>query len=346
MTNETIEGVDLDALRHWMDTQSLGTGDITDAAVLEGGTQNILVKFTRDGRAYVLRRPPLHKRKNSDETMRREAKVLAAIADTDVPHPRFIAGEADTEVLGASFYLMEPIDGFNAAGGLPEPHASDPALMRAMGEALVDGAAALARVDHQAVGLGDFGKADGYLERQVERWRSQLQGYHEISDQWQPNIPGVEDVGKWLAANMPTDYQPGIIHGDYHTANVMYRNHGPDLAAIVDWELTTIGDPRIDLGLIIAFRVPDDGAMGTPGGALLENFPSVDELVARYGDQSARDVSSAAWFGVLACYKTGIILEGTHARAMAGKAAKATGDALHYVTLSLFRRATNLIASA
>jgi aminoglycoside phosphotransferase (APT) family kinase protein len=268
--------------------------------------------------------------------------VLGALAGSDVPHPGLIAAEPDTAVLGASFYLMEPVDGFNASLGLPEPHASDPRIQREMGLALVDGAAALARVDHASVGLGDLGHPDGYLERQVTRWRSQLEGYAEIAPDWRPDIPGVDVVGDWLDDNLPSTFQPGIIHGDLHTANVLYRHHGPELAAIVDWELTTVGDPLVDLGLIIAFRTPDpDGAAG-PGGDLDPAFPPLDELIVRYAEGSARDVSSASWYGVLACYKTGIILEGTRARAMAGKAPAAVGDQLHAVTLSLFRRAEAL----
>ena len=132
--SEPIDGVDLDALRQWMDQKGLGSGDLSDVTALAGGTQNILVRFVRDGRVYVLRRPPIHKRKNSDETMRREAKVLAALAGTDVPHPGFIAGEPDLDALGASFYLMEAIEGFNAnAGDLPEPHASDEDIQRGHG---------------------------------------------------------------------------------------------------------------------------------------------------------------------------------------------------------------------
>ncbi len=127
---------------------------------------------------------------------------------------------------------------------------------------------------------------------------------------------------------------------------MLYRHDGPQLAAILDWELTTIGDPLIDLGLIIAFRTADDEGGAGPDGGLVEAFPSVDELVAHYAQRAGRDVSAANWYGVLACYKTGIILEGTHARAIAGKAPKATGDHLHAITLSLFRKAAKLVRQA
>jgi aminoglycoside phosphotransferase (APT) family kinase protein len=124
--------------------------------------------------------PPPHKRANSDETMRREARVLAALADTDVPHPRLIASEPALDVLGAAFYLMEPIEGFNATLGLPEPHRSDPAMQHEMGLAMADALGALARVDPGEHGLWDLGRAEGWAERQVPRWRRQLDSYAEL----------------------------------------------------------------------------------------------------------------------------------------------------------------------
>ena len=205
-----VEGVDLDALRAWMDDRGLGDGPLGEVELIVGGTQNILVQFTRAGRGYVLRRPPLHKRANSDETMRREARVLGALAGRDVPHPALIAAESDDAVLGASFYLMEPVVGFNPSLGLPQLHSSDPAVRAQMGDALVDGAAALGRVDHQAVGLGDLGRADGFLERQVARWRSQLEGYADLGPSWTPDIPDVDVVGEWLDTHRPTAFRPGL----------------------------------------------------------------------------------------------------------------------------------------
>ncbi|MEQ9151477.1 MAG: phosphotransferase family protein [Parvibaculum sp.] len=172
--------VDLDALARWMDAKGLGSGPLEDAMLLGGGTQNILLRFVRSGRTYVLRRPPPHLRKNSNETMRREARMLAAIADTDVPHPRLIAACPEEDVIGASFYLMEPIDGFNPTVGLPALHVSDPAIRHRMGLALVEGITALGAVDYLKAGLEGFGKPDNYLERQVARWQAQLESYREF----------------------------------------------------------------------------------------------------------------------------------------------------------------------
>ena len=334
------EIVDLDRVAAWMDAEGLQGGPLLDARLLGGGTQNILLSFRRGDRSYVLRRGPRHKRKNSDETMRREAKVLAALASTDVPHPRLIAACPDTEVIGAAFYLMEPVDGFNPTTGLPEPYASEPQARHRVGLDLVDGIAALGRVDHLAVGLGDFGKPEGFLERQVERWRSQLESYREHEGYPGPEIPGLDEVARWLEANRPTTWRPGILHGDYHLANVMFARDAPRLAAIVDWEMSTIGDPLLDLGWLLAtWPEPDGSGTGIVGVQPWDGFPTEPELIARYGDGSDRDLSAIGWYAVLACYKLGIVLEGTHARACAGKADKGVGDLLHWTTLGLFERA-------
>ena len=211
-------GVDLAALTTWMDGQGLGSGPLEDVEVLAGGTQNVLVRFARAGRSYVLRRPPLHKRANSDETMRREARVLAALAGSDVPHPALIAACPDTEVLGAAFYLMEPIEGFNPSSGLPEPHRSDPAMRRAMGFSMVDAIASLALVDHEAVGLGDFGKPEGWLERQVGRWQGQLDSYAELDGYPGPRHPG-RGGGVHLARGQP----PGDLAARDHPRRLPLR---------------------------------------------------------------------------------------------------------------------------
>lgn len=338
-------GVDLEALAAWMDRRGLGRGPIEDAVRLGGGTQNILVRFRRDDATYVLRRPPPHLRANSNETMRREARMLAALAGTDVPHPRLIAACPEEDVLGASFYLMQPIDGFNPTTGLPPLHAGSPDVRRRMGFALVEGIAALGALDHRALGLADFGKPDNFLERQTARWAAQLASYAEFAEWPGPaGIPGVDKVAAYLDRWRPATFEPGIIHGDYHLANVLYRPDSGELAAIVDWELTTIGDPLLDLGWLLA-TWPRENRANEIGVAVQPwtGFPTADELVAHYAARSRRDLSAIQWYGVLACYKLGIILEGTHARACAGRAPKETGDKLHAHTVSLFERALDWI---
>jgi aminoglycoside phosphotransferase (APT) family kinase protein len=338
-------GVDLDKLVSWMVGQGLGSGPLEDVVLLGGGTQNVLLKFRRAGRGYVLRRPPPHLRANSNETMRREARMLAALKGTAVPHPELIAACPEEDVLGAAFYLMEPVAGFNPATGLPPLHAGSPDIRHRMGLALVEGIAALGALDYRERGLEGFGKVDSYLERQVARWKSQLDSYAQYAGWPGPSgIPGVDEVAAWLERHRPASFEPGIIHGDYHLANVMFRHDGPELAAIVDWELTTIGDPLLDLGWLLATwqesETPREfGVNIQPWGG----FPSPSELVEHYRPRTRRDMSAIDWYAVLACYKLGLILEGTFARACAGQAPKDTGDRLHAHTVSLFERALRWI---
>ena len=330
-------GIDRSVLLAWMEGQGLPAGDVTEWTVLAGGTQNVLVRFTRAGRTYVLRRPPPHLRPNSNEVLRREMRVLAALAGTAVPHPEFIAGCPDESVMGgAVFYLMEAIDGFNPTVELPGPFAADAAVQHQMGLAMADAIAALGRVDIEAKGLTDLGKLDGFLDRQVDRWLSELAGHSRHENYPGPDLPGVDLVADWLRERTPATFTPGLIHGDFHLANVLFDRTEPRVAAIVDWEMTTAGDPLLDVGWLVA-------TWGTMGGGALTGLPAIGEVVNRYAQQTTRDMSAVEWYGVLACFKLGIILEGTNARAYAGKAPRAVGDMLHASAVALFERAAQLI---
>jgi aminoglycoside phosphotransferase (APT) family kinase protein len=340
---------DFEKLARWMDAQGLPRGEIENVSGIAGGTQNILLRFARGGREYVLRRPPRHLRPNSNEALRREGRVLAALAGSPVPHPRFVAGCFDESVMGGFvFYLMAPVDGFNPMTGLPPFHAGDANVRHAMGLEAADAIAKLACVDHVALDLEGLGRPEGFLERQVGRWLSELESYSRHAGYPGPEIPGLEEVASWLERNRPTLTRPGILHGDYHLANVMYAHDGPRLVAIVDWEMCTIGDPLLDLGWLIATWPDADGfAIGPMAPvAALGGWPKPEELAARYAQTSGRDVSALDWYVVLASFKLGIVLEGTHARAFAGKAPKATGDLLHAITLALFKRAHERVMRA
>jgi aminoglycoside phosphotransferase (APT) family kinase protein len=331
-----------DGLAEWMSEQGLGDGPLENVAKISGGTQNIMLRFTRSGREYVLRRGPKHLRPRSNVVIMRETEVLAALAGSDVPHPRLIASCADVDVIGdAVFYLMEPIDGFNAGQEIPELHANDASVRFGMGLSMAESLAKLGAIDYTAVGLTDYGKPDGFLERQVPRWLSELDGYKEFDNYPGPDIPGVDDVAKWLEERRPARWTPGIMHGDYHAANVMFSRTGPDVVAIVDWEMSTIGDPLLDLGWLLATwgeSVAFGGQIFTVGG-----MASASDLVDQYSRNTSRDLSRVDWYTVLACFKLGIVLEGTHARAFAGKATKEVGELLHDATVKLFEQALTLM---
>ena len=335
----------LEAVTEWMSQQGLGDGPLEDVSKISGGTQNIMLRFTRSGRPYVLRRGPKHLRPRSNVVIMRETEVLAALAGTDVPHPHLIASCADTDVLGdAVFYLMEPVDGFNAGEELPPLHSGDPAVRFEMGLSMADALAKLGAVDYAAVGLSDFGKPTGFLERQVPRWLSELESYREFENYPGPDIPGVDDVATWLEQGRPSAWTPGIMHGDYHAANVMFSRTGPEVVAIVDWEMCTIGDPLLDLGWLLATW----GQSAAFGGTLFDKggLAGTDDLVERYARNTTRDLSHITWYTVLACFKLGIVLEGTQARASAGKAPREVGELLHETTVRLFEQALTLMETA
>jgi len=337
--------IDLSRLAGWMDDRHIGTGPIFGVTQLSGGTQNVLLRFRRADRTLILRRPPLNPRTESNKTMQREARVLAALAHTDVPHPALVASCDDPAVLGTAFYLMEEVPGFNPTIGLPERVRSDPSIRYRMGLALVDALAALAAVDPYAVGLSDFGRMEGFLERQAGRWAAYLADCKHYEGWSGPGELGdIGGIQSWLEANCPQRAQPGIIHGDYHIGNMLYLEDGT-LTAVVDWEMATLGDPLTDLGRLLATWPSEDGpqpfAMRVER---LDGFPTRDELIDRYRNLTKRDLSDLGWFEVLACYKLGIILEGTYARAQSGQADMTTGLRLHAAAKGLLQRARDCIA--
>jgi aminoglycoside phosphotransferase (APT) family kinase protein len=340
-----VDVIDFEVLGAWMDGQGLPGGGFEGVEPVLGGTQNVMVAFRRGGVRYVLRRPPRHLRAKSNEVLRREARVLGVLRDTDVPAPRLVAACADESVMGgAVFYLMEPVEGFNPTTGLPEPHRGDPAIRHRMGLNAAAALASLGRVDHVAAGLADFGHPDGFLERQVPRWLGELESYSALKGYPGPDIPGLDATADWLERNRPRTFRPGIMHGDYHLANLMYAFDGPRLAAIVDWEMCTIGDPLLDLGWLLAtWPDPDDEDGRSMTGGRIEGLPSTGEIADCYAGLSDRDTSAVGWYTVLACFKLGIVLEGTYARSRAGKAPENIGDLLHAITLQLFARARALM---
>jgi aminoglycoside phosphotransferase (APT) family kinase protein len=217
-------------------------------------------------------------------------------------------------------------------------------MQHQLGLAMVESLVALAAVDVAAVGLTDLGHGESWLERQVPRWLAQLDSYAGIDGQGEQRLPFVTEVSQWLTGHLPADTRSGLVHGDFHFGNVLVRPDRAELAAIIDWELATIGDPLLDLGQLLAtWPVP-----GTAYASRLRapGLPEPPELITTYVAATRRDSADVHWFHVLACLRLGILLEGTHARSRVGKAPRAVGETLHGRAVGLLQRAAELCAVA
>ncbi len=340
--------VDLERLNLWIETQSVpGSGPVTSGRKLAGGLQNNVFLLKRGDTDLILRRPGRHIRPKSNETMLREARILSVLAGSDVPHPTLYASCADDSVIGCAFYLMEPLEGFAGTGDLPGEYGNDPAWRRAMGDALVRAAASLGGIDWRAKGLEDFGKPENWHERQVDRWRAQLEGYAATPGYDPADLPHVDAIGRWLTDHMPdnTARAIGIVHGDLQFPNVMFSLRAPRIAGVLDWELVSLGDPLLDLGWILSSWHEDGDPEGKgPMVRPWDGFLSRRELIDLYGQISGRDMDAMPWFFVLACYKLACLLEGTYAASKAGKVPEAVGASVHGYARWLTAKARQIMA--
>jgi len=339
---DRVQGlIDAEKLARWMDAQKLpGAGSPIEARFVTGGASNELFESRRGDARMALRRPPRKVPKGRNETMMREYRVLAALRDTDVPHSRVLGACDDPDVIGAAFYVMEFVDGWSPMsmpGQWPAPFDADHQARRGLAFELVDGIAKLARVDWRAHGLEGFGKPEGFHERQVDRWLAHLAAC-KIRE-----LPGLDDAAAWLRMHKPTSWRPGIIHGDYQFANVMFRHGAPArLAAIVDWEMATIGDPLLDLAWVVMnWPNPDEDRTGA-GYVDYAGMPSRDDLLERYARLSGLPVDEMDYYVVLGRFKLAIVLEAGYARYVQGGADNPKMALFGDVVLDLAKKAGEL----
>ena len=297
-----------EALAAWMDSRGLAPGAPIETNFVAGGTQNEIFEIRRGDIHAALRIPPPGAPETRDEGIVREWRIIEALGGTDVPHTPAIALCDDQSVLGRTFYLMGFVDGWSPMNtdGWPAPFDADLDARCGLSYALVEGAALLSKVDWQAKGLQDLGRPDGFHERQVERWTRFLDRIKAR------DIPGFDEATAWLGAHKPLDYVPGIMHGDYQFANVMFGHGAPArLAAIVDWEMGTVGDPKIDLAWIVqAWPENMDDPEATMASYVdLTGMPTRDQLLARYSEVSGRQVDDIDYYVILAKWKLAIVLE-------------------------------------
>jgi aminoglycoside phosphotransferase (APT) family kinase protein len=303
-------GIDVDRLAAWMDEAALpGKGEPLTARFLSGGTQNVIYELTRGGDRCVIRMPPPGAPPDRDKGILREWRIIEALDGTEVPHPEAIGVCADCSVLGRPFYLMGFVDGWSPMdthGKWPEPFDGDPSTRPALSYQLAEGIALLSKVDWREKGLADLGRPDGFHERQVDRWT----GFFDRIKRRE--IDGLEVATDWLRAHRPLDFIPGLMHGDYQFANVMFEHGAPaQLAAIVDWEMGTVGDPKLDLAWMVQSWPEDTAAdeAADSGYVDMRGMPSRDQVVAHYADVSGRQVDDLDYYLVLAKWKLAIVLE-------------------------------------
>ncbi|MEU7813989.1 phosphotransferase family protein [Pseudonocardia sp. NPDC049154] len=341
MTTSQTVSVDADRLTEWIGSDLPGRGLVRLERIGQAfGVANALYLVERDDPAaadgtarWVLRRPPAVVNAPGASDIGREWRLLTALEGTSVPHPTPLLHCADPEVIGAPFLLMSVVDGFTPVDVLPAPY-NRPENRRALGLAMVDAIADLGNVDWRARGLEGLGRPEGFLERQVGRWLRQLDGYHTR------DIPLLDTIADWLERNRPAAGEAGILHGDYSPFNVMASWTDPTrLAAVVDWDTGTVGDPLLDIGHLLArWAEPGEEApIVRVDIARREGLPTRAELADRYVERSGRDLSAIRYYEVLSLFKLAIILEGGVARLRA--AGDPAGDERAAGVDRLFRHA-------
>jgi aminoglycoside phosphotransferase (APT) family kinase protein len=330
--------IDVDRLATWMDDVGLaGKGGPIEASYVSGGSQNEIYEIRRGELHGAVRIPPPTAPANRDEGILREWRIIEALDGTDVPCTPALGMCADTSVLGRPFYMMGFVDGWSPMNskGWPAPFDTDLEARQGLAYQLVEGIALLGNVDWKDRGLHDLGRPDGFHERQVDRWTAFLERIKGRA------LPGFDVAAAWLRAHRPIDYIPGLMHGDYQFANVMFEHGAPArLAAIVDWEMGTVGDPKLDLGWVLQGWPDDTKApeVSGQGYADLYGMPSRDEIAKHYAEASDRQVDDLDYYLILARWKLGVVLEQGYQRAGDDEKLQAFGP----IVLDLMQGAADL----
>ncbi len=315
--SDNVPGINFDSLTPWF-SEHVEPAKELSAKIIGHGRSNLTYRIESDGRAWVLRRPPLSHVLPTAHDMKREFRVISALEPTDVPVPHAIALCEDAAVIGAPFYIMSFVEGIVPADPRVVAEAFDEATRKRMGESLIDTLVAFHAVKPESVGLGDFGKPQGFIERQVRRFQDQLAKGSKVRD-----VPELEELGRRVANAIPPESEHTLVHNDYRLDNCVMRPDG-GIAAVLDWEMATLGDPLADLGAQVMYW-PERGAQephgtGATSGAvmLLPGFPTRSEAMKRYAEKSGRDVSNLDFYAALAYFRLAVILEGIHARFLEG----------------------------
>jgi aminoglycoside phosphotransferase (APT) family kinase protein len=321
----------LETVRSFLDEHRLGSGALQAHRIGEGGGSNFSFLLEReDGTRYVLRRPPRPPLPPSAHDVVRESGLQLALAPLGIRVPNIRAVCEDETLLGVPFYVMDYIDGNVITTALPPPLDQDAAARRRLADDLVDTLVEIHAADVRVPALAAFLRPGNYNERQVRRF-SQLWKLNQTRD-----LPTVVDVGRWLAANVPDQLPATVVHGDYRLGNMIVTREQPErIAAVLDWEMGAIGDPRADVGYLVATYSEPGGRenpLGTSPVTATEGFPTRNELVARYKSRSGRDVEPLAWFEALALWKAAVFCEAIYGRYVRGELTADDGRASRFET--------------
>ena len=315
------EGIDAPRVTAWLASYASGVQPPLRFELIAGGHSNLTYRVTDTaGHAWVLRRPPLGQVLATAHDMGREHRVMSALAPTDVPVPPMIGLCSDDAVNGAPFFVMGYVEG-SVVRTRHEAERFDVAQRAHIGHQIADVLARIHAVDPDAVGLGDLGRKEGYIERQLRRWYGQWQQSRTR------DLPVVDEVHDALVARVPPQGPAAIVHGDYRLDNCLLDDKGR-IAAVVDWELCTLGDPLADVGLLLVYWTePGDvhsALLEAP--TILEGFPSRGQVVDTYAAASGRDLADIDYYVAFGYWKLACILEGVYARYKGGAMGAGTGD--------------------
>ncbi|MFG1935375.1 phosphotransferase family protein [Mycobacterium sp. NPDC048908] len=338
----SLEGLDLDALdRH---LQSIGiprSGELR-AELISGGRSNLTFLVRDDASKWVLRRPPLHGLTPSAHDMAREYKVVAALADTPVPVARAVAMRNDDSVLGAPFQMVEHVEGRVVRYDDELEKLGDKTVISDCVDALIQVLADLHAVDSEAVGLGDFGKPTGYLERQVRRWGGQWDLVRREDD---PCDADVRRLHSALAEAIPPQSRSSIVHGDYRIDNTILDNYdATKVAAVLDWEMSTLGDPLSDAALMCVYRHPMFNMIHAASAWASPLMPEVDELANRYSLAAQQPLDNWDFYMALGYFKVAIIAAGIAFRARMGGGVADDADAVDQAVAPLVAEGLRVLA--
>jgi aminoglycoside phosphotransferase (APT) family kinase protein len=317
MEVQATEGIDRAGVEGWFEENVPNAKPPLRFERISGGRSNLTFGVRdSEGRAWALRRPPLGKRLGSAHDMAREHRVISALQETPVPVPPVVGLCEDEAVNGAPFYVMGFVEG-PILRSAEDAKDFDEAERRAIGERVVDTLVAIHGVDPDAVGLGELGRKEAYVERQLRRW------YGQWERSKTREIPAVDGVHGRLSARVPEQGPATIVHGDYRLDNMILSPSG-EIAAVVDWELCTLGDPLADVGMLLVYwsEEGDDFMPLFAPATIAPGFPTRDEVRARYTERSGRDLGQIDFFVALGYWKLAIILEGVYARYASGQYGK------------------------